>query len=273
VKSKGGGGGHPVALWQLPWLRGSSKAPSVNALRYSPAAATAAEPRSSRSLTHLAVATQDGMLRVYEPSGAVTAAFRSYYGGLKCVDWSLDGRCLVAGGEDDTLTVWDVGQRRQLARCLGHSSFVAACAVLPPPPRREGGEEEEACGGGICRFASGGWDGGLCLWELALDALPSPAAVSRCGACIGSPCLRDCVHGASIGGGGGGGRHRAGQPRGHGAQQRGRALPPSAGEGAAPPSSVRCGRQQRLADHSLRCPRRAGLAAVRRPLRPFRRQL
>jgi hypothetical protein len=34
----------------------------------------------------------------------------------------------------------------------------------------------------------------------------APAAVSRCLlACIGSPCLRHCVHGASIGGDGGGG--------------------------------------------------------------------
>jgi hypothetical protein len=34
------------------------------------------------------------------------------------------------------------------------------------------------------------------------------AAVSRSCACIGSPCLRHCVHGASIGGGGGGARAR-----------------------------------------------------------------
>jgi hypothetical protein len=33
------------------------------------------------------------------------------------------------------------------------------------------------------------------------------AAVSRSCACIGSPCLRHCGHGASIGGGGGGRPH------------------------------------------------------------------
>jgi hypothetical protein len=35
------------------------------------------------------------------------------------------------------------------------------------------------------------------------------AAVSHSCACIGSPCLRHCVHGAPIGGGGGGGSHRS----------------------------------------------------------------
>jgi hypothetical protein len=38
----------------------------------------------------------------------------------------------------------------------------------------------------------------------ALRAQESSAAVSRPGACIGSPCLRHCGHGASIGGGRGG---------------------------------------------------------------------
>eukprot|EP01047_Picozoa_sp_COSAG01_P065716 COSAG01_NODE_8928_length_2611_cov_1.805732_3_plen_166_part_00 len=37
-------------------------------------------------------------------------------------------------------------------------------------------------------------------------------AVSRSCACIGSPCLRDCVHGAPIGGGGGGGSRFSGLP-------------------------------------------------------------
>jgi hypothetical protein len=40
----------------------------------------------------------------------------------------------------------------------------------------------------------------------ALRSREGAAAVSRCFlACNGSPCLRPCVHGASIGGGGGGG--------------------------------------------------------------------
>jgi hypothetical protein len=38
----------------------------------------------------------------------------------------------------------------------------------------------------------------------ALRAQESSAAVSRSGTCIGSPCLRQCGHGASIGGGRGG---------------------------------------------------------------------
>jgi hypothetical protein len=37
------------------------------------------------------------------------------------------------------------------------------------------------------------------------SAAQARSAVSRSYACIGSPCLRHCVHGASIGGGGGGG--------------------------------------------------------------------
>jgi hypothetical protein len=44
----------------------------------------------------------------------------------------------------------------------------------------------------------------IASWSAAAAADPAgEAAVSRFFACIGSPCLRRCVHGASIGGGGG----------------------------------------------------------------------
>eukprot|EP01046_Picozoa_sp_COSAG06_P067823 COSAG06_NODE_17756_length_923_cov_0.759709_1_plen_129_part_10 len=46
----------------------------------------------------------------------------------------------------------------------------------------------------------------------AIDsAAAAAAAVSHLCACIGSPCLRQCVHGASIGGGGGGGHSTTGR--------------------------------------------------------------
>ena len=58
--------------------------------------------------------------------------FTSYFGGVRCIDWSADGRYLLAGGEDDCVTVWSLEEQRQVARCSGHSSWVSAVRFIPP---------------------------------------------------------------------------------------------------------------------------------------------
>eukprot|EP01047_Picozoa_sp_COSAG01_P087906 COSAG01_NODE_20436_length_953_cov_1.412178_1_plen_256_part_00 len=54
----------------------------------------------------------------------------------------------------------------------------------------------------------GGGDGQFCISYEHSDPVFGLQAVSHSCACIGSPCLRHCVHGASIGARGGGARHR-----------------------------------------------------------------
>ena len=79
----------------------------------------------SPDLTHIAIASQDGFLRLYDfPKQQFYGRMRSYYGGLLCVCWSPDGRYTVTGGEDDLITVWSFEHRKVVARGEGHKSYV-----------------------------------------------------------------------------------------------------------------------------------------------------
>ena len=98
---------NPASRWQVGKAR-------INALCFSPPTVGGTDDGGL-----LAIATQDGLLRLLDMSTlTVTTTFKSYYGGLRCVDWSADGRCLVAGGEDDNL-VYKHGSRssRSATRC------------------------------------------------------------------------------------------------------------------------------------------------------------
>ncbi|CAL4086669.1 unnamed protein product [Meganyctiphanes norvegica] len=78
---------------------------------------------------YLAVVSQDGTLRVFNfDTMDLLGCARSYYGGLLCVCWSPDGRYVVAGGEDDLITVWSFQERRVVARGVGHKSWVTVVA-------------------------------------------------------------------------------------------------------------------------------------------------
>ena len=93
---------------------------SVNELAFSPCA------------KYLAVVSQDGFLRVFNfDTMDLIGSARSYYGGLLCVCWSPDGRYVVTGGEDDLITVWSFNEKRVVARCQGHKSWVTVVAFDP----------------------------------------------------------------------------------------------------------------------------------------------
>ncbi len=56
---------------------------------------------------HKIAHAQDGLLRVFHyDSMELVGAARSYFGGLLCAAWSPDGKYIVAGGEDDLVTVY-----------------------------------------------------------------------------------------------------------------------------------------------------------------------
>lgn len=81
---------------------------------------------------HLAVASQDGFLRVFRyESMELLGIARSYFGGFLCVCWSPDGKYIVVGGEDDLVTMWSLQERRVVARGQGHRSWVSVVAFDP----------------------------------------------------------------------------------------------------------------------------------------------
>lgn len=92
--------------------------------------------------------------------------FRSYYGGLICVCWSPDGKYIATGGQDDLVTIWSFPERKIVARCQGHNSWVSAVAFDP-----------WRCDQKTYRFGSVGDDCRLLLWDFSVGMLHRPRAV------------------------------------------------------------------------------------------------
>ncbi|KAJ4293734.1 hypothetical protein N0V88_005242 [Collariella sp. IMI 366227] len=112
---------NPVAVWKLSNHR-------LNAFAFSP------------DNRHLAVVAEDGTLRVIDYlKEELLTLHQSYYGGLTCVCWSPDGKYILAGGQDDLISIWShqpgtsssggTGERRLVARCQGHHSWVTPAAA------------------------------------------------------------------------------------------------------------------------------------------------
>lgn len=115
---------------------------------------------------HLAVVLEDGTLRVLDYlKEELLDVFRSYYGGLICVCWSPDGKYIVTGGQDDLVTIWSLPERRIVARCQGHNSWVSAVAFDP-----------WRCDEKTYRFGSVGDDCRLLLWDFSVGMLHRPKA-------------------------------------------------------------------------------------------------
>lgn len=83
-----------------------------------------------------------------------------------CVCWSPDGRYIVTGGQDDLVTIWSFAERRIVARCEGHHSWVSSVAFDP-----------WRCDDRAYRFGSVGHDCRLLLWDFSVGMLHKPKAV------------------------------------------------------------------------------------------------
>jgi len=92
--------------------------------------------------------------------------YHSYYGGLSCVCWSPDGRYILTGGQDDLVSIWSFSDRRIVARCEGHHSWVTGVAFDP-----------WRCDERTYRFGSVGEDAQLLLWDFSAGMLHRPKAV------------------------------------------------------------------------------------------------
>ncbi|KAL2001913.1 hypothetical protein VTN02DRAFT_1008 [Thermoascus thermophilus] len=139
---------NPVAVWRLSNQR-------INQFAFSP------------DHRHLAVVLEDGSLRVMDYLREdVLDIFTSYYGGLICVCWSPDGKYIVTGGQDDLVTIWSLAERKIIARCQGHNSWVSAVAFDP-----------WRCDERTYRFGSVGDDCRLLLWDFSVGMLHRPKAL------------------------------------------------------------------------------------------------
>ncbi|KAI8987650.1 WD40-repeat-containing domain protein [Mycotypha africana] len=113
---------------------------------------------------HLAITGVDGQLRIIDyRNERLTDIFCSYYGKLSCVDWSPDGRYILTGGEDDLVTLWSFNEKKMVARCQGHKSWVTGVAF-----------DRWRCDAETYRFGSVGEDCNLVLWDFSYSALQKP---------------------------------------------------------------------------------------------------
>ena len=83
-----------------------------------------------------------------------------------CVCWSPDGRYVVTGSQDDLVSVWSVEDRKLIARCPGHDSWVTYVAFDP-----------WRCDDRTYRFGSVGEDCRLLLWDFNVGMVHRPRAV------------------------------------------------------------------------------------------------
>ncbi|KAI0705903.1 WD40-repeat-containing domain protein [Cytidiella melzeri] len=120
----------------------------------------------SPDVKYVAAISEDGCLRIIDAiAEQLVDCYSSYFGALTCVAWSPDGRYILTGGQDDLLTVYSPWDQRVIARCQGHSSFVAAAAF-----------DDIRCDGRTYRFGSVGEDNKLILWDFSSGALHRPKA-------------------------------------------------------------------------------------------------
>ncbi|KAF8537348.1 putative catabolite repressor protein [Trichophaea hybrida] len=113
---------------------------------------------------HIAVVSEDECLRVLNfVKEKLLDVYPSYYGGLMCVCWSPDGRYIVTGGQDDLVSIWSFPERRIVARCEGHHSWVSSVAFDP-----------WRCDDRTYRFGSVGNDCRLLLWDFSEGMLHKP---------------------------------------------------------------------------------------------------
>ncbi|KAI8067151.1 WD40-repeat-containing domain protein [Gongronella butleri] len=117
---------------------------------------------------YLAIVGLDGTLRIVNyMQERLLDVFASYYGNFLCVAWSPDGRYILTGGQDDLVTIWGMTEKRIVARCQGHKSWVTGVAF--DPFRYDEGS--------LYRFGSVGEDCKLMLWDFSYSALHRPKHV------------------------------------------------------------------------------------------------
>ena len=143
---------NPVSVWKF-------QCEKITDLRFVPTSSV-----NPRSQNMFALTTSAGEVKLYDfYRHTAILTLQSYFAGLNALSWSLDGRYVVAGGEDDCVSMWDVESPRLVFRGEGHNSWVSAIAF----DYSVSAENEH-----MYRFFSAGQDGHLLVWEITPDSFP-----------------------------------------------------------------------------------------------------
>ncbi|KAI9184093.1 hypothetical protein H9P43_003146 [Blastocladiella emersonii ATCC 22665] len=159
IKPRKGHKHNPLSVWRMgKFVHGAGKA--VTDMAFSPDGA------------HLAVVGLDGCLRVINyHEERITDTYESFFGGLLCVTFSIDGKLILTGGQDDLISVWSHRDRRLLARLRGHTSWVSQIAF-----------DAWRCDSQNHRIGSVGQDGKLLFWDFPVKnhaRMSRPPAAAR----------------------------------------------------------------------------------------------
>ena len=143
---------NPVSVWKF-------QIEKITDLRFVPTSSI-----NPRSQNLFALTTSTGEVKLYDfYRHTAVLTLQSYFAGLNALAWSLDGRYVVAGGEDDCVSMWDVESPRLVFRGEGHNSWISAIAF-----DYSVSQEHE----NMYRFYTAGQDGHLLVWEITPDSFP-----------------------------------------------------------------------------------------------------
>ncbi len=142
------------------------------------------------------ITSDDGFLRIMNiEKETLIDIFPSFFGGLLCSCWTPDGKYIITGGQDDLLSIYSFSNKKLIAYCQGHHSFIRdvkidlkRCELNPafesspspsPPPQSINGGNDNNNNNSTdvyysYRIGSVGDDGRLLLWDFLPRTISRP---------------------------------------------------------------------------------------------------